>query len=185
MSLRNFLYGICILFTVSACATLKTSPISEHRIKLSEDSLALLNGTYSRTSLTKFNTATGDLFWNFYTRGYAIESDSLYAVTIEVLDATHINVSLFENDRMLRSKTLRGKLKNGYFEMRLRKFILPAVYLNCCRSTKFRIGLQENMHLITDYEQISWGTGFVLIPFYNKETAFNIEYERIAELPFP
>lgn len=74
---------------------------------------------------------------------------------------------------------MKGKIKNGYFEMKRRVFFIPTIYLNVFRTTKFRIGILENDNLTTDYNQIAWGTGFVIIPFFDKEKEPDFEYKKI------
>jgi hypothetical protein len=84
-----------------------------------------------------------------------------------------------KNDSILKSKVVKGKLKNGYFEMKRRVFFIPTIYLNVFRTTKFRLGLLDNQSITTDYKQITWGTGFVIIPFFDKEEEPNFEYRKL------
>ena len=84
-----------------------------------------------------------------------------------------------KNDSIIKSKVLKGKIKNGYFEMKRRVFFVPTIYLNIFRTTKFRIGLLENNNLTTDYKQLAWGTRFVIIPFVDNEKEPDFEYKKL------
>jgi hypothetical protein len=175
----KIIYFPLFVSVLSSCAILKSDKFIDGQIELSEKNIDLLNGEYMRASINPTEKPKGDLFWNFYTTGYSLRADSLYSVTLKVIDGNHLNVTLLKSDSVIKSKTLKGKLKNGYFEMKRRKFIVPAIFLNIFRTTKFRIGLLENNNLTTDYKQISWGTVFVVIPFHDKETEPNFEYQKL------
>jgi len=173
------LYFLLLISIFTSCATLKSDKYVNGQIELTKENLNLLNGKYTRNPINQSEKWKGDLFWNFYTRGYNVGADSICAVELKIVDEKHLNVTLLKNDSIVKSKTLKGKIKDGYFEMRQRKFIVPAVFLNIFRTTKFRIGLLENKNLTTDYKQIAWGTGFVIIPFFDKEREPDFEYKKI------
>jgi len=172
----NFLLLISIL---TSCATLKPDKYVDGQIELTKENLNLLNGKYSRNPVNQSEKWKGDLFWNFYTRGYNVGADSLCAIKLKVIDEKHLDVTIMKNDSIIKSKVLKGKIKNGYFEMKRRVFFIPTIYLNVFRTTKFRIGLLENENLTTDYKQIAWGTGFVIIPFFDKEKYPDFEYGKL------
>jgi len=172
----NFLLLITIL---TSCATLKSDKYVDGQIELTKENLNLLNGKYSRNPVNQSEKWKGDLFWNFYTRGYNVGADSLCAIKLKVIDEKHLDVTIMKNDSIIKSKVLKGKIKNGYFEMKRRVFFIPTIYLNVFRTTKFRIGLLENENLTTDYKQIAWGTGFVIIPFFDKEKDPDFEYGKL------
>ncbi|RZS93985.1 hypothetical protein EV197_2567 [Aquimarina brevivitae] len=163
----------------TACASLKSDPFVDGQMELTKHNLYALNGKYTRNPVHHTKTHKGDLFWNFYTRGYNVGADSLCAVALKVIDEKQLNVTIMKKDSLIKSRILKGKLKNGYFEMKRRVLFIPSIFLNVFRTSKFRIGLLENGNLTTDFKQIAWGTGFVIIPFYNKKKEFNVEYAKI------
>ncbi len=163
----------------TSCASLKSDKFVDGQIELTKQNLTLINGKYARNPVNQSENWKGDLFWNFYTRGYNVGADSLCAVELKVIDEKHLDVTLMKNDSIIKSKVLKGKIKNGYFEMKRRVFFVPALYLNVFRTTKFRIGLLENENLTTDYKQVAFGTGFFVIPFFNKEKEFDFEFGKI------
>ncbi len=173
------LYFFLAIFTLTSCATLKSDKLVDGQVELTKENLNLLNGKYSRNPVNQSEKWKGDLFWNFFTRGYNVGADSLCSVKIRVVDERNLDVTLLKNDSIIKSKVIKGKLKNGYFEMKRRIFFIPAIYLNIFRTTKFRIGLLENQSLTTDYIQIALGTGFVIIPFFEKEEEPDFEYKKL------
>lgn len=173
------LYFLLTIFTLTSCATLKSDKYVDGQVELTKENLNLLNGKYSRQHLNPLEKRKGDLFWNFYTRGYNVGADSLCSVSIKVVDERSLYVTLLKNDSIIKSKVIKGKLKNGYFEMKRRVFFVPTIFLNIFRTTKFRLGLLENQNLTTDYNQIAWGTGFVIIPFIEKEKEPDFEYRKL------
>lgn len=173
------LYFLLIISILTSCATLKSDKYVDGQIELTNQNLNLINGKYTRNPVNQSEKWKGDLFWNFYTRGYNVGADSLCAVELKIIDERRLNVTIMKNDSIIKSKILKGKIKNGYFEMKRRVFFIPTIYLNVFRTTKFRIGILENDNLTTDYNQIAWGTGFVIIPFFDKEKEPDFEYKKI------
>jgi hypothetical protein len=170
------IFFLLIISVLTSCATLKSDKLVDKQIELTKENLILLNGRYSRKPVNQSEKWKGDLFFNFYTRGYNVGADSLCAVKLKVIDEKHLSVTIMKNDSIIKSRVLKGKIKNGYFEMNRRVFFIPALYLNVFRTTKFRIGFLDNNNLTTDFKEISWGTGFFIIPFYTKETEQNYEF---------
>ena len=75
------------------------------------------------------------------------------------------------------NKTLKikGKLKDGYFVLKRSDFFFPLVI-----NEKARICLLNNGTLIIDHNQIMEGTRYVIIPFYENENDYNIEFEKFV-----
>lgn len=86
MNIRNLTYQYNNHFFFTSCATLKPDQFVENQIEATKDNLELLNGKYSRKSINDSNRQSGDLFWNFFTRGYNLETDGSYFVNIKVID---------------------------------------------------------------------------------------------------
>ena len=173
------LYFLLIISIFTSCASLKSDKFVDGQIELTKQNLNLINGIYTRNPINQSEKWKGDLFWNFYTRGYNVGADSLCAVELKVVDERRLNVTIMKNDSIIKSKVLKGKIKNGYFEMKRRVFFVPTIYLNVFRTTKFRIGLLENDNLTTDYKQLAWGTRFVIIPFVDNEKEPDFEYKKL------
>lgn len=176
MTYRKTIPFLLLVSVISSCATLKSDKLVGGQIPLTKDNLVLINGDFSRASINQPNKHNGDLFWNFNNKGYNVGPDSLCFVRIKVVNEKRLDVTLLNDDGVIKSKILKGRLKNGYFEMNRRSFIVPGIFLNVCRTTKFRIGLLNNKNLTTDYKEIAWGTGFVIIPFFEKGMEKDFEY---------
>lgn len=175
--MKSIFYFV-LISVLTSCANLKSDKFVDGQIELTKENLNLLNGKYSRKPLNQSEEWKGDLFWNFYTKGIS-GVDSLCVTKITVIDEKHLNVTLIKNDSVLRSKVFNGKIKNGYFELNSRVFFIPTLYLNVYRTTKFRIGILENKNLTTDFKSIAFGTGFFIIPFFNKDKEFDFEYKKV------
>src|SRR5690606_22996585 len=96
-----------------------------------------------------------------------------------VVNSKKVEVTILKDDSILKSYKMRGKIKNGYFEGRRKYLFVPTIYLNVFRTRKFRFGILENNNLITDFKEVAFGTGFVVIPFYDKTLNSNVEYKKI------
>lgn len=168
---------LLLISILTSCATLKSDEYVAGQIEITKENLTLLNGIYSREPINQSEKWKGDLFWNFYTRGIQ-GIDSLCAVKLKVVNEKKLAVTLLRNDTIVKSKVMRGKIKNGYFEMNRRVFFVPTIFLNVFRTSKFRIGVLENKNLTTDQKEIAFGTGFVIIPFFDNEKEMDFEYEK-------
>lgn len=108
---------------LTSCATLKSDKFVDGQIELTKENLNLLNGNYSRIPVNQSEKREGDLFWNFTNRGYNVGADSLCSVKIRVVNENRLDITLLKNDSIIKSKVVKGKLKNGYFEIKRRVFL--------------------------------------------------------------
>jgi len=173
---------------LSSCACLKKN-IDNNRISLTESNLTLLDGKYVRKSLPQGkDSVIGDLFTNFFADSYSyhfrnsdmglnLKSDVDF-LELKVINKNRILVSYINENDTLASKIIKGKIKNGNFELRRRYFIVPMVFTNLYRNSKFRIGLSNDNNLIGDYKTISFGTVMVLFPFVDNNSENNMIYKR-------
>ena len=190
ITIRKFTIIFFFVTLLSSCACLKTNISNNDRVILSESNLTLLNGKYGRKSIQqdKDSLSIGDLYWNLFANSYSflfgnekglnIKSDvdfiEIKIVNKNIIMASYIN----ENDTLI-SKIMKGKIKNGYFELKRKCLIISIIFTNLYRSSKFRIGLSNSNNLMADYKQISFGTLIILYPFYEKKLENDMEYKRI------
>jgi len=170
-----FILSICF-----SCSSLKLCVQNEDKIELSQSNINLLNGKFANDSFLNKDSIQGSLYWNFFDRGHN-SKDSVEYIKLEVLNTKKIKVSYFDGDTIVRSKVLKGKIRNGYFEFHKKYLIIPALYVNVFRNRSFRISILTNGNLITDYNQVSFGTGFFIIPFYENVKEFNVEFMGLKE----
>ena len=139
------------LVGISSCTGLKKLPSNNTRINLTDKNLSAFNGKYEVMTIDS----------SYRTLDYALLVKSPYDyknipskedyISMEVISKKKIRVSSFENDQLIHSKILKGKLKNNHFVFRTR-FVVPFFFLaiNGLSFQKTRIGLLENGNLTMD-----------------------------------
>lgn len=184
MNPKVLLLLFLLITFVSSCASLKPSELSQNQIQLTEKNLDLLNGYYNRQSLTYADSSywSGDLFYTFFPNAFAsLLTDTLKSedyVKISVIDKNTISISLVNNGDIVKRSTQRGKIKNGQFEFKMRKLILPLLLINMVESSKLRIGLLNNSNLSTDFSLKIWGTSYFIFPVHNNSTYLDTEFKK-------
>ena len=101
-------------------------------------------------------------------------------IELEMLNANRCRISLYEGEKRLRSKVLRGNLQQHYFVFR-RQYKMRSFFgvLNALNFTDSRIALHEDGNLLVDYE-----TGgivfFLIIPLAGAgDTGYNLIFRRL------
>jgi len=152
---------------------------------LSEENLTLLDGSYRRYSEHQNEgSLQGDLYWNLFSDlllyllsiSYEVGGDSIF-IELKVINKNKIFVSHKISNDTYASKTMKGKIKDGYFEFRRKYLFIPMVIVNLYRTSKFRIGISKDYYLITDFKQLSLGTTYLIIPFSEKKNENNIIFK--------
>ena len=174
---KNSFIFLCTLFLFS-CSCLKENFEDTNRLILTETNLLLLNGKYERISIqSNKDTSCGDLYWNFFNEGYNRKENSDF-FEIKVVDIKKIRITYIDGNDTIKSKNMKGKLKDGYFEFNRKHLFIPMVFVNVYRNSKFRIGLSNDNNLVTDYKQITFGTAIFVYPIYEKKEENNIIFKR-------
>ncbi len=147
-------------------------------------SLQQINGDYklkgktgaSLTNLLEFNTKI-----NFTNH----KIDSTYFVRLTALTNQKIEATLYHQNKIVETKTLKGKLENNYFSLKHSfKFKIIYLLINGFSSSKTRFGISSNGNLILDNNHSGCAT-LVIFPFacggcLSKECGvYGIEYEKI------
>jgi hypothetical protein len=140
--------------------------------------LADLNGKYNNKPMANRDSIKTDLYWNIFDRGYN-PKDSISYFEIKALANNKLSVLYWDNNHIVKSKIFKGKIKGDYFVFRRRFLIIPLIGVNLLRNRKFRIGLLSNGNIITDYNQISVGSFYVILPFLERRKYYGVEFERI------
>lgn len=182
---------------MSSCASLKNTVINDNGIKLSESNLTLLNGKYVRKPINDDYERKGlildedkDLFHFFFGNTYSSFfcsscKDGGDFIELEVLNKEKILVSFpyvnHSGKKTVKSKILKGKLQNGYFEFNRNAMLMPFGLLNLYANSKHRIKLSNENDLIFDYVQVTSGTVYVIFPMCNKIEINNIRFKRIEK----
>ena len=103
-------------------------------------------------------------------------------VELMMINTKSLLVTYIANERIIDSKIMKGRLKDGYFELRHNVFIVPAIFVNVCRTIKFRIGLLANGNLTADYREVVFGTGFIIIPVFDDIKTMDCVYKKHKRL---
>jgi len=174
------------LFFLSSCSSLKNCIDNPDRIVLDNSNYKLIEGKYSIKSIDDKGSFGLDSYILGNNLSYLFKrydkdnrSESSHYVEFEFVDEKTLNVTYIENSGTLKTKKIKGKLKNGYFEFKRNHLIIPIILANLFRNRQFRIGLLNNGNLITDFNEISFGTFIVIIPFFENSKDFDVEFERI------
>ncbi len=182
MSAFRTKYLYLLLTFMTSCATLHRDEFRSQQILIHKGNYHLLDGQYSRHSnkTDSLRKNGDDLFWNIFRKGHhhIIIDEGNCSVKLQTIDPKRLKATYLKNDSIIDSRIMRGRIKNGYFELRRNYFIVPAIFFNICRTIKFRIGLLENGDLTTDYREVAYGTGFVIIPFYSDDKEMDAEFKR-------
>ena len=172
-----------LLFT--SCSSLRECLNNEQRVMLNESNFGLIEGKYSIHSVDNKGSfgLPGLIFAGGYKmfNSYVNKPDSLVYVEFKVQNKKNLVMYYFATDSVIKTTKIKGKLKDGYFILNQSHVFLPFIFTNLYRNRQFRIGLLDNGNLITDHNQISLGTTFVIIPFYDNDKSFDIEFERTRE----
>ena len=167
-----------LLLVLPSCSTLKKCTKNQDIIKLTNSNFNLLTGKYIDESWRKKDSTSCSLSWDIFDKGLS-GIDSLKYTEIKVISSSEIIVQFYDGHSISRSKVFKGYIKDGYFVLKRKFLVIPAIIFNVFRNRSFRIGLLRNNNIITDYHQITFGTDYVFLPIYSIQKDYNIEFIRI------
>lgn len=164
----------CILFS---CSTLKHAVENQDRIPFSKTNLNLLNGKFNVYPGLRDSTKE-DLYWAVFDVGYNPKYKPNF-IELKSIGTNKLSVTYWDGTQRVKSKIFKGKIKDGYFVFRRRYMIIPAIVVNLYRNRIFRIGLLPNGSLITDYDQFSLATFYIVLPALEHRKYYGVEFERL------
>ncbi len=187
MRFHKIILYLCIILLNYSCATLKGSEIVNNKVELTKENLNLINGNY------KINEKEYPSYLNYFLGSFFTNKESilvykikkktdvkpLFFMTLSVLNKNKIKAELKINDSILKTYTIKGKIKNGYFEQNRKGYILPALLFNEYHSYKFRIGLLNNGNIMTDSKKVNFGTVYFFSPFNDSGSNYNVKHIKI------
>jgi hypothetical protein len=183
MGLDKIVYSIALISVLSSCATFYPDNFQPGQIPIHKENLQMISGRYKRTTINPLykNRGGGDLFWTLIRKSnHMVENDTQCVVELYPINTKRLRVIYLKNDTIIDSRILKGKVRDGYFELRRKTLVIPAVFFNICRTTKFRIGLLENGNMTTDYKEVAFGTALILIPFLEDDNTEDVEFQKTA-----
>src|SRR5690606_3952150 len=98
---------------------------------------------------------------------------------IKLLSKNEVSVSYWDITTLIKSKVIKGRIQDGYFVCKRKYLIIPALIVNLYQNRIFRLGLLSNGNLITDYNQISFGSFYFIIPDWKFTKQFGVEFQRL------
>ena len=191
------LFVIIVPFLLMSCASFNKNHSFKNEVKLNENSISLLNGSYTlnpRIELNKgrsgksYFTDKGDLnrtnlynFFNNSSRSLNDFQDSTYLVKLKVINKNEILISQCNNDQKMDSVLLRYKLKsNGYIYIKNKNFKINGVpYLfGGFELNRVRMTVSNENNLVINSTHYFYGSFLILFGDARK-TLNNGIYKRI------
>lgn len=181
------LYIICVVISLYSCNSLK--PVTQNNLlqNLSSNELSKLDGDYEIISTdTSYPTLARALTFtdkknllNFNHIDQLASKD--FRLNLKSLDEKHLKVTLYSQNKIVKTKTLKGKVSDNYFQFKMRK-ISPVspfyILLSLYKKQENRIGLTKNGELLLD----SYEGGVLLLlvmPTFGGDTnAYNLIFKR-------
>jgi hypothetical protein len=167
----------CLICTFFSCSSLKHAVQYENRLSLSKTNLNMLNGKFNAYP-TSGDSSKADLYWDLFDVGYNPKHKPNF-IEINNIGPNKLSIAYWDGDHLIKSKLFQGKIKDGYFVFKRRYLIIPAILANLYRNRKFRIGLLPNGNLMTDYDQISFATFYIILPSLEHKKYYGVEFERL------
>ena len=191
------LFVIIVPFLLMSCASFNKNHSFKNEVKLNENSISLLNGSYTlnpRIELNKgrsgksYFTDKGDLnrtnlynFFNNSSRSLNDFQDSTYLVKLKVINKNEILIFRYNNDQKMDSVLLKYKLKsNGYIYIKNKNFKINGVpYLfGGFELNRVRMTVSNENNLVINSTHYFYGSFLILFGDARK-TLNNGIYKRI------
>ena len=173
------LLSILLIIATFSCAPFKKFEKNKSRIGLSSENLELFNGQFELISIDSAYRFLDFALLAKSPFGFENIPEAGDYLSLKVLDKKKIEVSVYEDDNLIRRKVLKGKIKDNYFVFRKRRVLIFWLVLNGIRIQKSRIGLLENGNLILDNS----GGGILLLVFLpaggNSDEFHNLQFRKI------
>lgn len=164
-----------------SCSTLKRIQPNDNKKINNVNSLKAINGDYKLNQNEHCGGMSLDAAFDFKTEFNCINKPySTYFMRLTTLDEKRIKAELFQGNKLIEEKTLRGKLRKNYFIINASlKFPLFYGIFNVYRSRKTRIGVLPNGNLTIDNDTGGCGMLVVLPLICSGNDSYGIKYKRI------
>lgn len=186
---------LIIFFIIVGCASFSKKEFKNNYIKLNEKSLAQITGVYKLypkkmfgkqnlynhpDSLIRFTNLYQEFIdedWKTKKKSDSLLSSTLnYYVKLNLKDNSLLQITLLEENKILRDTVFSGKLKNGMF-------YIENVYFKCwgvpyvfggCSNNKRRVAISNDLNLIVNTAVESGGS---LLIIFGDGVSYNESYE--------
>lgn len=143
--------GLLIILNcyVTSCRSLKEAVATGEKIQITNENLHQLSGSYAILSADTSHIMLDYCLTSFTYYDLIKRPTSNDKVTVEVVKDKNLLVRVYKGSSLLKSKMVKGQLKNGYYTFRVNK-ILPLVVLNIYKRQEIRIAILKNGDLSID-----------------------------------
>ncbi len=146
-------------------------------VKLTDSTLSELNGKYLIQSTDSSALLPSCLINNFHFN-WEYRADSSDYIKIEVINLRKVRINLYDNEKLVKSETIRGKVKNGSFVAN--PLFIDPFYFVLFGTAKYRlkIGLTTYDSLLVDGTRKSCAY-FLFMPIAGDSIQFNeVKFDR-------
>lgn len=151
------LIPIFLIFLCS-CTGLKNVQDRPNIHTLTEQKISTLDGRYgiftSDSATTTLDNALTlkKYWWKDWT------GKDKYHLSIKAKDARHIDIEVYKENVLLDKKTVKGKIKDGYFVIKPKKVLFFYFLLNGYGQATTRLGFDTSGNLIVDAHTLKLST---------------------------
>lgn len=155
---------LIFLLFLTSCASFKLKP-DDDLFPVTNKNLQALNATYSITPSDDYRPALKykELLWTQFTfyKKDTLRDWSRYRIALYANSRKSIIVNLILDSQSIAKKSIRGKIKEGYFftRTRTRMYGVPLIYFGY-GTVRLRIGLNNKNDLLIDRQRSSYGNIF-------------------------
>ena len=175
--MKIILFFTCSL-TLTSCITLQRPNLDKQKVELTKNNFDQLNGDYDLKSKDNSNYRLPFALIYNHCCGYDTIIDQGDRVSLQVLTKNRIRITIVDDNEIVKTKILKGDIKDGYFEYNSIHLSSFWVLLNAYTRKKMRIGLLPDGSLVVDVARVSWGL-LVLMPITGyRDRASNIEFSK-------
>lgn len=169
---------LVLLLVISFTSCISIKPNNIKNTMLDENSLDHINGFYSNVSNNKIDTYNTSLWKQFnYLKKDTLVNWQNHTIELEVINKKSVSAKLWLNDAIVAEKTIKGKIRDGYFSAKRKVKIVgfPLVYF-FSSDNKLEIGSSKNNQLIINSATSSYGMIFIMSNGNTQQ--FTSKYER-------
>jgi hypothetical protein len=130
--------------------------------QITEQAISSLNGRYEIFTPDSENTTLDEAltlkkyWWKDWT------GKGKYSLSLTAIDTRHLKVEIYKDNILLDTKTVNGKVEDGYFVIKHKKILFFYFLLNGFGQLRTRIGLDTSGNLVVDSHHIKFATLFII-----------------------
>jgi len=172
-----FAWGVVSLF-ISSCAIIENTD-RPNLDKITKTNYRKIEGTYNNASndstIKVVNEVTKSLWFQIGYENWRDTNWNNQRVVLKFVTDKKIIAELYQNGELINHKTIKGKIKDGYFYRRPFFIVIPFIPLVFGYNThRYRIGLIDN-NLIVDNKENFWVFAIAAGNTENKQTTLTYD----------